>query len=73
LSSPASAARNNFRAQRSENDHFPVNAENFSNRLMAGGGEIAFLYVEREISRRWSLQVMNAIQERLLRWGNREK
>ena len=44
--------------------HFP---------LMAGGGEIAFSYLEREISRRWSLQVMNAIQDAIdLRWVNRE-
>jgi hypothetical protein len=29
------------------------------------GGEITFSYVERDIRRRWSLQVMRAIQERL--------
>ena len=41
--------------------------------MMAGGGEITFSYVERDISRRWSLQVMNAIQEAIdLRWANRE-
>ena len=40
--------------------------------LMAGG-EITFSYVERGIRRRWSLQVMNAIQEAIdLRWANRE-
>ena len=37
------------------------------------GGEITFSYVERDIRRRWSLQVMNAIQVAIdLRLFNRE-
>jgi hypothetical protein len=41
--------------------------------LMAGGGEITFSYLERDIRCGWSPQVMNAIQVAIgLRWVNRE-
>jgi hypothetical protein len=33
--------------------------------------QIAFLFMERDTSRRWSLRVMNAIQEAIAQWGNR--
>ena len=33
--------------------------------MMGGGGEITFVYVESDIIRRSSLQMINAIQERL--------